>query len=200
MCLPTLKDNSTELARQREAQRQQAIQQGMSSIDTAFQPFNDDYYSGIQQNALDFYLPQLQDQYRDAHKQSVLSLARSGNLSGSSGADTLARLKKEQEMARARIADRALQYSTTARGDVENARAQLVSQLNASADPSAAASAAVARAGVLSAPPTFDPLGDAFGKFTANLANAAGAERAGYRGLETGLFKLPTGGSARVVN
>ena len=200
MCLSPPKDNSAELARQREAQRAIAIKTGMGNIDSAFGAFDDDYFKGVQQSALDFYLPQLQDQYRDAHKGAVLSLSRSGNLSGSAGADTLARLKKEQEMARARVGDRALQFSQGARGDVENARSQLVAQLNASADPSAAASQAVNRAQLLSAPPVFDPLGDAFAKFTGSLANVAAAEKSGYRGLDTGLFALPRGGSASVIN
>ena len=42
------KDNSAQIARQQEAERQARIAEGQTAIDTSFGNFNDDFFQGYQ--------------------------------------------------------------------------------------------------------------------------------------------------------
>jgi hypothetical protein len=84
---------------------------------------------------------------------------------------------------------------------VEKNRSELASQLQASADPSAAATSAAARAELMSAPPTFSPIGNLFSRLTDLATTDVAARNAGYPGFGTGLYNQSTRGqgSSRII-
>lgn len=192
------KDNSAEIARQQEEARQQRIREGQAQIDQKFSQFNDPYFDQYQQDYLGYYTPQLDRQYQDAKRKSVLGLHRTGNLSSSAGAGKLGDLTRAYSDNRTLLANNALSAVNDLRGRIESTRNDLYSQNRASADPSAAASQAATQVGFLGAPPSFSPLGDIFGNLVSTVSTGLAAERAGYPGFNTGLFSSG-GGSGRVV-
>jgi len=195
------KDNSAEIARKKEEERKAKIALGRTNIDNQFAQFDDDYYDNIRLGYTDFYQPQLTDQFNDARRKAILSLAGVGNLNSSAGARRLGDLQEMYEKNRAMIGDRGIGAANRARGDIEMAKSDLYAQNRAAADPSAAASSAVARAGTLMAPPVYDALGPVFASFISDVGTGLRAERAGYKGLGSGLFNQGTGGagSSKVI-
>ena len=191
------KDNSAELARQREAERQASITAGRSRIDETFEKFDDKYYDTYTGRYTDHYFPQLDDKYAEAKRKVAFALAGAGGLNSSAGARKIGDLTEAYSKNRTQIADQALSSANGLRGDVESARSDLYSQNSAAADPSAAASSALARASVLDRPPTYNPLGDIFADLINTAATGVAAEKQGYRGFSTGLFEPKS--SAKVV-
>lgn len=199
-------DNSAEIARQQEAERQARISQGETRIADAFKPFDDNYYSGVSKDYLGYYEPQLQDQYTDARKHLTYDLGRTGVLNTSAGAERLADLFKEYGKNRTQIADRAAGAANEARSKVEASRSDLLSQNRGSADPSSISALAASQAGILSAPGTYNPLGDIFANFLNQGTTAALLQTKGYPGWGLPLPSAsPVGGgssssgSARVI-
>jgi hypothetical protein len=182
------KDNSAEIARQQEAERQDRINAGRAKIDETFGQFNEPFFDERQKSYTGYFMPQLDDQYHDTRRKAVLSLARTGNLNSGSGARQLGDLQEQYELNRGAIADKSLDFGNQARTSVENARQDLYTTNRASADPSGAAASALSRAGTLTTAPAFSPLGNVFADFINNISRGVKFEREGLRGLNTGLF------------
>src|SRR3546814_8372533 len=140
-----------------------------------------------------YYQPQLDRQYQNARRKSVLGLHRTGNLSSSAGAGKLGDLTRAYNDNRTLLANNALSAVNDLRGRIEASRNDLYGQNRAAADPSAAASQAAAQVGFLGTPPAFSPLGQLFGNFTNMATTGLAAERAGYPGFNTGLFNNEIG-------
>lgn len=196
MCYPSQHDNSAaEQARRAEQQRQAAINAGTAKVNDVFSKFDDDYYAGIERASNDYYLPQVEDQYEDARKKLVLQLGRTGRIDGSSGARELGELDERYQTQRADIANRGVTAANEYRGKVEQNRSDVLSQLYASADPSAAATTAAARAESLTAPPAFSALGNLFGDLVRQGGTALAVEKNRLGpGYKTGLFNRPARG------
>lgn len=181
-------------ARADEVARQGNIREGTNSINSTFDSqFTDDFYKGLQQKSLDYYLPQVDQQYKDAQKQLTFSLARGGNMDSSTRAEQQGKLQQLYDTNKQSIADQSASYANTAKNNVESARADLISALNSTGDASGAASSAINRATVLSQPAPFSPITDMFATFAGNLGTQAQIERnaalAGTRPTHnTGLF------------
>jgi hypothetical protein len=186
-------DNSAEFARQKEAERQGRISAGTEQINKNFGTFDDNYYGGIRKAHSDFYMPLVDEQYKDARRGLTYKLANTGNLTSSAGATNLANLFRDYNRQRAQIGDQSLGAERDLRNNVEQNRSELLTQLNATADPEAAAASATARAKSLAMPPVFSPLGDLFQQYTGNLANSVALQNAGYKGMG---FKLPNSSSS----
>lgn len=200
MCFPTSKppaDNSAEIARKQEEERQARIAEGRTAIDNAFAQFDDPFYAQRQQEYLDYYIPQIERQYADTARQLKLALARSGNLNSGSGARQLGNLFERYNDIRAVYANNAIAHANQIRGNVESTRDDLYQQNRSAADPSAIAASAAARATPLAGPSQLDPIGDLFSSALNLGAIGLQAERAGYPGLRTGFFKTPAGSSGR---
>ena len=206
MCLPKPpkppRDNSAEIARKKEEERKAKIALGRTAIDDQFAQFDDDYFDAISTGYMDFYQPQLTKQFDDARRKSILSLAGVGNLNTSAGARSLGNLQELYENNRALLGDSGIGAANRARRDIEAARSDLYAQNRAAADPSAAASSAMSRAGTLTAPMVYEPLGNVFASFISDLGTGLRAERAGYPGFKTGLFNQRQGGagSSKVIS
>lgn len=191
---------AAEEARQREAQRQARLAQGRGNIDTAFSGFDDPYYAGRSQAYSDFALPQLEEQFGAQKKKLIYALSRGGLLNSSSAAQKNRDLQGEYDRGRQMITSRAEQYGTDARRDVANSRAQLLSILSSTEDPTTVANEAARQAATLRAQPSFDPLGNLFTDIAGTLDKNAKAATAGTLFSGGGLFQDGSGGrSGRVV-
>lgn len=182
-----------------EAARQATVRQGTQAVNDTFSQFNDPYFEKQRTNYLNFALPQLDDQYGKAQKTLTYALARDGNLNSSAQAYQNAELQKTYDTQRLSIADQGQNFANQARSSVEDARGNLISTLNATGDATQAAQSAAARAGALSAPQGYSPIGDAFGAILNGIGVQAGAERAASLGAaikptyNTGLFGSTAG-------
>lgn len=151
--------------------------------------FDDDFFAGRKNAYLEYANPQLQDQYGDAQRELTFALARSGNLDSSARAQKESELSKLYSQRSREIGDQALQQETSARNAVEDARANLITTLNATGDAEGAANSALARASALSQQPAYDPLGNLFVDFTGALGQQAAQEKA--EAISGGAYKSP---------
>ncbi len=193
------KDNSAQIAREAEEQRQARITEGTGNINSAFAGFDDSFFGNIEQSANDFFSPQIDRQFDQTRESLIKNLARQGNLNASTGATQLADLDTAGQEQRVSFADKARGFATDSRADVENNRANLLRQLQASADPAAAAATAAGQAQVLSAPPTFSPIGDLFTQFANNAATRINAQNRGFGNGSSLVFSPGGSGSSTIV-
>lgn len=186
--------------RAEEQARQNRIRAGTGAIEQIFSPFDDTFFAGRGKAFLDFARPQLEDQYRKAREGLIFALARNGLTQSSVGANKFKDLTTAYNTNRQVLEGRAQDEANRARQQVEQNRSELVSQLQATADPTAAARAAISRQQYLYSTPGFDSLGNLFQNVTAGLAdaaNTAGNKYAGVNLFNTG--STPQSGSSRVV-
>lgn len=171
-------DGGAAAARAREEARQNSIRQGMANIDSAFSGFNDAFYDTRAKAYRDYATPQLEDQWGKAMRDLTYSLSRSGNLNSSLAGEKQAEAKQLYDRRKQEMESTALGYANQARKDVASNRSELVSELNATADPAAASNAAQARAATMNIMPVFSPLGQLFAGLTDNLQTYQAAKQA----------------------
>jgi hypothetical protein len=196
--------NEAEKIRSEEQARQARIRQGTGSINGMFDSqFNDAYFNSQRDNYTAYALPQLGDQHADALKELTFSLDRRGALDSSSRVGLETELERKRALAEQGVRDTALDYSNTARNNVESTRQNLISNLNVTGDAEGAVNSATARARTLSETPAYSPLSQLFVDFTSMLGTQAAAEKSFSYGAgpkptySTGLF-APS--SSSVVN
>lgn len=120
--------------------------------------FDDSFYNKRATAYNEFALPQLQDQYEDQRKALTYALARGGNLGSSLSAAKKAALDKDYALQQQNVYDTGQDYANKARADVAAQKQNMVSLLQASADPDAVANLAQSQAQSLSSMPSFSPL------------------------------------------
>lgn len=160
-------------ARATEEARQGRVRQGMDAIDREFAGFDDNFYNGRRQAYLNFANPQLDEQEAAARRELSYALDRAGLTSSSAAGEKMRDLELSIGRQRQAVAGTADDLVTQARGDVGNARTQLVSTLNASADPAAATTLASSRRSELAAMPSFSPIGQLFASVAQGIGGAA---------------------------
>jgi hypothetical protein len=190
--------------RREEQQRKRRIAEGTAAIDSTFAPFNDGFFAARGKAYSDFANPQVEDQFKTAREKLIYALARNSLTNSTVAADKFANLQKTYDTTRQVVAGRAGDEANKARLAAESNRSDLVAQLQATADPGAAARSAVARSAAISQTPGFDPLGNLFTNVTAGLADLTTNPQNGYKGLGgVSLFGGSSGsspaGSSRVV-
>lgn len=151
-------DDGTEYQREQEEKRQQRIKDGMARIDKVFSQFNDKFYDQRKTAYIDFATPQLEKQLQDQTDNLAYALARTGNLNSSMGIGRWSDLNTDYGLQQQAMIDRGMDYANQAKADVATQKSNLVSLLQASADPDAAVNVAQAQAASLSSMPAFDPL------------------------------------------
>ena len=191
-------------ARADEQARQEKVRQGTERIGSIFDgQFNDQFYTDRQKAYQDYAQPQLQDQFQKAQQELTYSLARGGNLNSSTRGDQTAKLQQQYDLMNQKVADDALAQANQSRSQVEGARSDLVSMLNATGDAEGAANSATSRASMLTQPQQYSPLTGLFSDFTSGLGTQAALERASamsgqqFGRYNTGLFG---GGTSRSVS
>lgn len=180
MCLPgggksVPQDNSAEIVRQQEEERQKKIAEGRAAIDTAFTPYNDGngYYRNIRNSYESFYNPQLDDQYNDAQEKTTYGLGRQGILQSDIAGEKFGKLKERYDTTKQSVASQALAAANAARAQVAQAKQNLYALNESSADPSLARQSASSAIAGLNTSPSFTPLGDIFAGLIAQGTNAA---------------------------
>lgn len=187
MCWVSGQGNGSSDARNREQQRQNAISAGMESINNTFAKFDDPYYADFERKNLALATPDIALQKKEANNQTLYGLARSGNLDASTAAKQYGDVEHRNTQAIQQATDTAHTAAESLRGDVENQRSNLVSQLNATADASAAANAATSQAAILTRTPTYSPVTNIFSDLTGAIATNEQIRRTGQQGWGFGV-------------
>lgn len=169
-------DNSVANARLLDQERQARVNQGVTDIDKAFSGFDDKFYQGRQNDYIKFAFPQLMRQLAVTQKNATVGMANRGLLGSTASKRLAGNLGYEANIQKQNVADTAIQTSQNLRKEVEGQRGSLIAQLQASADPTTAATQALSSASQFTAPSTFAPLGNAFGQFS-NLYLAGQANK-----------------------
>lgn len=172
MCFVSKPQDSSAALRQQEAERQARVAEGTQKIDNIFAGFNDDFYNQRQKAQMDYYLPQVDDQYHQTYKDATARLANSGNLTSSAGADLLGKINKQYELAKQNALDNATQAASGLRSQTASDRANLISMLNGGSSIESVASSATAKQQAMAAQPAYSPLGDLFSGITAQIGNS----------------------------
>ena len=174
-----LMTSEAEAARQREAARQQQITQGMSKINSTFSGFGDQFFNGRKAAVLDYYQPQLDDQFKKARDALTFAYARAGTLNSSMSGQRSADLTKQYDLQKAGLVSNAESDAANLRNAVANQKGTLISQLNATGDANQVSNDALAATQQIYATrPTYSPLGDIFSGITAGVGNYLGANQA----------------------
>jgi len=163
MCLGG--SDAADIARQQQQQQQQQYQLGLKQINAAYAPFNQDFYKQRQQAYVDYANPAYTQQYGQTRNQMLYGLANRGLLNSSAGQEQANALAIARNQAQQQIGNTAVQGAQQLQQTVEQQRAQLVGQLAATGDPTAAAQAAVSTAANFQAPSAFAPVGPLFQNF-----------------------------------
>jgi len=195
--------SADRIAREQRAEelaRQRRIAQGMTAINQNFARFNDDFYGQRQQAYVDFAMPQLDRQYDDAYRGLNFALARQGLGQSSEGNNRYGRLSEDYGLQRQGVIDKAMDVAADARRGVEDARSGLVLDLQNTANPTAAAQAALNRSVYLAQTPSMSPLGQLFAGTLEglNTYQSAKADAEAYRAAlgQYGLYNNSGGGGS----
>lgn len=168
---PEAPDDSYEKALQREQERQERVDRGLENIEEVFSQYDQDFYDSTQDAYLDYYQPQLEDQYKKGLQELQFALARSGRLNSSStDVQKKAQAAQDMELQKQDLADKAIDAASQAEADVLGAKEKMVRLNQTNADPELAASLSASQASVLNQPPAYDQLVDVFSNITEGLA------------------------------
>lgn len=198
MCFDSPPDPSAELRRQEE-ERQKKIAEGTTKIDEIFGGFNDAFYDTRKQAQLDYYMPQVDDQYKQSYEDAVARLSNSGNLTSSAGADLLGRINKQYELSKQKVLDDATAAALGLKTNMSSNRANLISQLNSGSSIESVASNASALAQQSMATPSYSALGDLFSNVTSQIGNSVLANALNAPRQETGPGLNTTGKKSAVT-
>lgn len=149
-----------ELARQREAERQrqeqarieaekaaaaeraQQYSQGRTSriedtrkaINEQFAGFDDSFFNQLAQDYVNFYEPQLQEQFREANDQTRFQLSRQGLSNSSEAAEAFVKLNNQLKLSRANVANQARDVADNFRSTIDQRRNNLLTTSLSSAN------------------------------------------------------------------
>lgn len=172
-----------EEARKQEAARRAQIDQGLQSINRSFSTFDDNFYNQRAQAYVNYALPFLSRQFDTTRRAVGANIANRGLLGGSVERSEKSNLQRAMEQNRQQTVATGWQQANQLKGQVEDSRNQITSQLYQSADPLNAGAAASRAVAGLASPSTFTPLGQMFSGvlndyYTRSLINADNAQAA----------------------
>lgn len=140
--------------------------------------FDADFYDRRRQAGLNYYTPQIADQFQKARDNLAYSLARAGLSRSTAAGQKQAELQGQYALANQDAANKVEADVSNLRGQVEDARTNLMTSLEATSDPEGTANQALGRAQVLqSAPLQYSPLGDLFGGVVGSIGSAVSGVR-----------------------
>lgn len=191
---------SAREARRQEEARQKRIKQGARTIDGAFRGYDDAFFQDRNNSYVDFATPQREENTRRAAKDLAAALARQGIFESSVANEKSLDLQKADAAMGREIATNALKFENMARGNIEDAKMQLLEQNSALADPGVAARMAAVSAQNAAALPTFDNITNAAANIAQGLATQADLERRGQARFDIFNYDPNTARSSRTVN
>ena len=145
--------------------------------------FNDAFYKKRADDYSAFATPELEKQAKAQHEQLIYALSRTGNLDSSAAIKRNADLNDEVNTQRINVANEGLNQSNALRSKVEGARSNVVAELNATGDSSAASAAALRNVQNLSQPEGYSPLGNLFASFAQGVSQIGSNASNGYGGF-----------------
>lgn len=156
------------------------LTQGAANINNVFASYDDNYYKGIAQKYLDYYLPQVDDQYKKSNETLLYNLARNGILDSSAKTDAYAEADRIYGEQKQDITSKANALSSDAKKYISDQKTALVNQLNLTGGETSLASGFLGKTPTaisVTAPtaPNFSPLGDLFNNITAIAKNETNA-------------------------
>jgi len=175
-------------AEKKEAERQARLASGKTGIDEQFGKINDDFYKTYQNSYLNYYMPQVNDQYNIAKDDTNYGFARAGTLNSSMSAKGLADLYRKKLDQDAMVRSQADAAAGALRGNVSDAKNAAINQLYATEDPTMATNLATNSIKNLQGQqPKYDPLGELFNTAAVGAAgyinaNSQRASSGGYYG------------------
>lgn len=194
-------DKIAKQQRADEVARQNRIKSGMAQIASTFGAFNPAFYDKRAHDYNDYAMPEVNRQQDHQRQNLIYALARTGNLDSSAAIDKNAELNEEGNKQRIGVANEGLNQENSLRSQVENTRGNVVAELNATGDDSAASSSALRAVQNLNQPAGFSPLGNLFAAFADSVARIGSRAANGYSGFAGGggapLFA--GSGSSRIV-
>lgn len=203
MCIPSGSGAKKQAKQQRadEEARKARIASGMASIADTFGKFDEKFYGDRTKDYIDYATPQFERQLRDTRDNLIYALSRTGNLKGSAAIRKNNDLNYEADVARTGIANDGVNKTNELRNQVENSRSNVVAELNATGDSSAAAQAAIRNATNLATPVGYSPLGNLFASFAQSAAAIGSNAGNGFSGFAGGGAQSygPSKGSSTVV-
>jgi hypothetical protein len=220
-------DQQAALTQQWQTGRTQEAGQATDAINQAFAQFTPDYYSGYVKAYEQNYDPEVERQYGIAKQQLGYGLARQGIGQSQSAATQQGLLAQDKGRQEATIANQAVDASTQLQGNVENAKQSLLATalsdqtlgspitpgsadaITAQFDQTSKALSQVTSqagdvVGTLSAPPTYNALGNLFGNAASGVAsyasgNLMGSYNQAYNQPSATASSPSSSSSARVV-
>lgn len=146
--------NYGNIAAEQEAARQRRIVEGTADINRAFSGFTPEFYQQRAKQYVDYALPQVGKQYREARDLIGYNLANRGMFGGSASQKQWGDLSDKFAQAKQNIVDTGQQQAQALQSEVERARDTQLGFLYQSADPAGATAGATAAAASLTYPTT----------------------------------------------
>ena len=159
-----------ESAAEAEARRQLKVDAGLEEIEKIFGQYDQDFYDKSSDAYLDYYEPQLEDQFKEGLKELQFALARGGRFGSSTEVNRKAKAAEELGFQKNELASGAIQAADASEKAVTAAKRDMTNLNQINANPDLAASLSQAQSGILNQPAKFDPLLDVFGNITEGLA------------------------------
>ena len=159
-----------ESAAEAEARRQLKVDAGLAEIEKIFGQYDQDFYDKSSDAYLDYYEPQLEDQFKEGLKELQFALARGGRFGSSTEVNRKAKAAEDYGFQKNELASGAIQAADASEKAVTAAKRDMTNLNQINANPDLAASLSQAQSGILNQPPKFDPLLDVFGNITEGLA------------------------------
>lgn len=135
--------------------------------------FGDDFFNKFRQGIVDYYMPQVANQYKDAQDETTYGLARAGTLRSSTANKEVSKLAEQNALNRADVLTKADTGAADLRTRVASERAKAESQLYATEDPTTSVNQALSAVRNISLEqPNLSPLADVFKIAALGGANA----------------------------
>lgn len=167
-------------ARQKEEERQARIKAGSAKIDETFSVFGDTFYNDRKNEYMNYYQPQLDEQFKSAKDELTYAFARNGTLNSTMAADKQADLLKKYDVERAGIMSQADSEIANQQSRNNAEKSSLISQLQSTGDADRVSNEALARTQqMFNNRPAYSPLGDIFGGVASAIGNVRAGQQAG---------------------
>lgn len=134
----------------------------MKGPDQTFTGFQPSFFNDVTQNYINYALPQLASQYKQAYDTSTYDLAGRGLLRSSAADEARSNLDLTMGKQKLAIADTGAQMSQDIKKQVENARQSALDSLYQTADPLNAVKNVISQSSQIQVPSLIQPLGNAF--------------------------------------
>ncbi len=129
------------------------------------------YYQKAYQAQLDYALPEVDRQFKEAQRQLTYGLARQSMGASSVAGDLASQLEGNRQQAVQGAQEQARSARDTMQTNVENERNNLVQMLNSTGELDQVMNMAQSRQGLLQSPPALQQMGPLFQNATASLAD-----------------------------